>query len=295
MTAPRQKRWQPLWRSEDKSSLFCPPTTAWPRPSRIKQQQSSCTTLLWMSMNPREDISMESLTDLSRLNGLDECLSATMKDVGLAAYAHSAHTPSLILNVFKAPAAVIKLRGKEQTKTESGRRMLVQAASNLLINCIHGSIRLLGYLHILVEEPFIEAPTAGPGFEIQETMILFADLCASMKDNTIKELVAVVTRAMYLDSLPMDITKLSRQMSSQTSFQLTYHVYYDCWIAMMWNSSRTWRIMLNYAIRRALLEGFLSKLPIFTTVKHTTMFQLAIETSLNLQADILSSVPQHIC
>jgi hypothetical protein len=73
-----------------------------------------------------------------------------------------------------------------------------------------------------------------------------------------------------------------------------YHVYYDYWIAQMWNGIRTVRIILHEIIRQVLLKGISAQPPLFTKREHTTQLQISTDTLYEMQADILASVPQHL-
>jgi hypothetical protein len=73
-----------------------------------------------------------------------------------------------------------------------------------------------------------------------------------------------------------------------------YHIYFDFWIAQMWNGMRTVRVILHEHIRRILLNGFTSKPILFSKPEHTAQFQKTTDTLYEMQADILYSVPQHL-
>jgi len=73
-----------------------------------------------------------------------------------------------------------------------------------------------------------------------------------------------------------------------------YHVYYDYWIAQMWNALRVVRIMVHEMIRGVLIEGFSSVPPTFNQLEHTAQFQICTDTLYELQADVLYSVVQHV-
>lgn len=201
-------------------------------------------------------------------------------------------------------AAVIKIRGREQTRTPAGRQMLIQVASSLLINCVHSSIRVPEHIRDFMEEAMKQTSDPQPGFKVQRVMILFADLRASMREGSVKRPSTILNRALELDEILLDISRETRpgweyetittDIHSDLIYNGRYHVYYDYWIVLMWNVLRTLRIMLNEVIRGALLDGFAAKPPIFTQVNYTTQFQLATETLYDLQADILAAVPQCI-
>jgi hypothetical protein len=104
-------------------------------------------------------------------------------------------------------AAVIKLRGREQTRTAAGRRMLIQVASSLLINCVHRSIRVPEHICDYMGEAVKEMSDPGPGFKVQQVMMLFADLRASIREGSLKNLGAILDRALELDGILLDISR----------------------------------------------------------------------------------------
>lgn len=199
-------------------------------------------------------------------------------------------------------AAVIKIRGREQIRTPAGRRMLLQVTSSLLINCVHRSIRVPEHIRDYMEEAMRETSNPESGFKVQRVMMLLADLRAGIREGSMKGPDAILDRAMELDGVLLDISRevppgweyetIITDVDSDIVYNRRYHVYYDYWIALMWNVLRTLRIMLNGVIRGALLDGFSANPPIFTHVKYNAQFQLATEALYELQADILATVPQ---
>jgi len=73
-----------------------------------------------------------------------------------------------------------------------------------------------------------------------------------------------------------------------------YHIYYDYYIARIWNAMGVLRILLNVRIRDALLKGFSSKPPVFNQSENAAQFQISTDLLYKLQADILASIPQHL-
>lgn len=287
---------------------------------------------------------------------IDEHLLSSMRAVGLAAYSHTAHAPSLmnnakfqymkaiqltnaalrhpedvkkdstlmaiqILAVFETvtgcrqrslkdwiehvygAAAVIKLRGLEQVHRVEGRRMLLQAIANILINCCYRGIRLPEHLRGYLDETFKQAQEARPEYQLMDVMVRFADLRAGLEDGTIGP-ANVLPTALDLDSILLSIcanvppgweyTIVFTDAKTDVIFDGRYHVYSDYQVSLMWNWLRILRIMLNGLVREILLQGFSATPPLFTHAKYTARFQLATETAAALQLDILASVPQHI-
>ncbi|KAK2763920.1 hypothetical protein FQN54_009539 [Arachnomyces sp. PD_36] len=201
-------------------------------------------------------------------------------------------------------AAVIKLRGHQQTRTPAGRRMLIQVASSLLINCVHRAIRVPEHIRDYMEEAMRQSTTPAPGSKILQIMMLLADLRASIREGSVKGPRAILGSALELDGFLLEISAnvppgweyatITTNIDSNFIYNGRYHVYHAYWIALMWNVFRTIRIILNDIIRGALLDGFSIKPPIFTDLKYATQLQVATETLYDMQADILATVPQFI-
>lgn len=300
---------------------------------------------------------MDRATHLFQEQHIDEHLLSSMRAVGLAAYSHAAHAPSLmnnakfqyvkaiqltnaalrhpddvkkdstlmaiqILAVFETvtgcrqrslkdwiehvygAAAVINLRGPEQVQTIEGRRMLLQAISNILINCVYRGIRLPKHLRGYLDETFKQAEEVRPEYQLLDVMVRFADLRAGIEDGTITGPANVLNIALDLDSVLLNLCAnlplgweyktIYTDANTDVIFDGRYHIYCDYQVSLMWNWLRILRIMLNGLVREVLLKGFSATPPLFTHVKYTAQFQLATETASTLQSDILASVPQHI-
>lgn len=294
---------------------------------------------------------------LFREQHIDEHLLSSMRAVGLAAYSHSAHAPSLmnnakfqymkaiqltnaalrhpddvkkdstlmaihILAVFETvtgcrqrslkdwiehvygAAAVIKLRGPEQVQTVEGRRMLLQAISNILINCVYRGIKLPEHLRGYLDETYKQSTEVRPEYILLDVMVRFADLRAGIEDGAAKGPANILPVALEMDGILLNIcanvppgweyTTVFTDAKTDVIFDGQYHVYCDYQVSLMWNWLRILRIMLNGLVREVLLQGFAATPPLFTHAKYTAQFQLATETAFTLQSDILASVPQHI-
>ena len=76
-------------------------------------------------------------------------------------------------------------------------------------------------------------------------------------------------------------------------FQGKYHIYYNTWIAKMWNGMRACRILLNEVIRCLLLrEGLMWAPREFSDGGFYVKFQRASDVMTVMRDDILASVPQ---
>jgi hypothetical protein len=83
-------------------------------------------------------------------------------------------------------------------------------------------------------------------------------------------------------------------IESDAIYNGCYHIYYDYWIAQMWNGVRAIRILLHETIRDVLLAGLAANPPIFNSSEHSLQLHASSQILYKLQADILASVPQHL-
>jgi len=201
-------------------------------------------------------------------------------------------------------SAVIKLRGPDQIKTPAGRRMLLQVSSNLLIACINRGIPLPKHIREYMEAAmkFVQKPDSA--FHVLDTMMKLASFRAECLNGKLKDRHEILSKALKLDGIMLSIASavppgweyetVYLGEDSKYVYKGCYHIYYDVWMAQIWNALRTIRILLNETIRDVLLEGFALKPPVFSGSEHTAQFQISTDTLYELQADILYSVPQHM-
>ncbi|EPE32230.1 Zn2/Cys6 DNA-binding protein [Glarea lozoyensis ATCC 20868] len=201
-------------------------------------------------------------------------------------------------------AAVIKLRGKRQSETPEGRRMLVSVTSNLLIRCVYGRMRLPIHLRQYMENAIELSGHLSIGLKAQGVMMLLADLRADIEEGLLSDPSAIILRATELNNMLADFTDnvpadwtydiIHTDVESDIIYNGTYHIYYNSWVAHMWNAIRTQRIMIYNLIKESLQAGMTCTPPMFTKEGFVSQFQIATEMQRSLQHDILSSVPQHI-
>jgi len=133
----------------------------------------------------------------------------------------------------------------------------------------------------------------------------FTNFRASVQSGSLSDPTLIMEKALALDNIFETIftTNLPPDWKYETLYTDVdldfvwngrYHIYYDYWVSQIWNAMRTIRAMLNEMVRDALLKGFTSKPPLFTGPEHTAQFQKSTDLLFELQADILSTLPQHL-
>ncbi|KAL2068906.1 hypothetical protein VTL71DRAFT_15244 [Oculimacula yallundae] len=201
-------------------------------------------------------------------------------------------------------AAVIKLRGPEQMATSPGRRMMLTVCSSLLITCIYRAVPLPKFMQEYIEYGIRLVETPDASFRVQEIMMKFASLRADVFHKRITDPRKILSTAFELDGVLLNISSnpppgwafevIYTDACTDIVYNGQYHLYYDFWVAQIWNALRTLRIMLNETIRKILLGSFGLQKPVFTETQHTAQIQKCTNVVYNLQSDILYSVPQHL-
>jgi hypothetical protein len=201
-------------------------------------------------------------------------------------------------------AALVELRGLEQLRTPAGRRMFIQVTSSLLISCIQRRLALPAHIIELRAEAAKHLNTTEPAWRVQESMIAFADFRSKTRAGVITDPQAILSKALEIDGTLLELFSdvppgweyetVYTDADPDVVFNGRYHVYYDYWVAQLWNAMRTIRILLNEQIRGVLLQGFSSRPPLFLGPEYTAQLQISTDVLFELAADILASVPQHL-
>lgn len=184
-------------------------------------------------------------------------------------------------------AAVIKLRGPNQIKTPTGRRMLIQNTSQLLINCLQRGVALPAHIQEYMTAAINLVPIPDPAFVINYCMMEFSNLRASVLSKKMTNKPDILARCLEIDGKLLDIVSnvppgweyqtITTDEESTVAFHKQYHVYYDYWISMIWNALRSIRMLINELIREVLLKGFSERPPAFNKTEHTAQFQISTD------------------
>ena len=262
------------------------------------------------------------LADLAREQTLEDCLITAPEDVTK----DSTLMAIQVLGIFETvagckrrslkdwsehlngAAAVIKLRGPDQIKTRPGRQMLIQATADLMIVCLQGRTKLPDYIREYVNAAIAEIKTLTlteePTFIIQECMMRYTDLNADLMNGVITDPEIILSKCLEIDGFLLPIVTdvppgwefetVFTDVESDFVYNGRYDIYWDYWMASMWNALRIIRAMLNDKIRNTLLAGFSSKPPRFTEPQYAAQFQISTETLYQIQDEILGTVVQHM-
>ena len=200
-------------------------------------------------------------------------------------------------------AALVKLRGPDQFKTSAGQRMFPQVVSNLMLSCVQRTVPMPDHIIQLRKVVAKYADVESPGWKLSQVIIDFTFFRAAVREVTLVGPKAIIEAALEIDrrftevftDIP-DEWKYSTVYTDESPDLIWnghYHVYTDYWMAQLWNGMRTCRILLHETIRDQLLTASFAMTPIFSEAEMTAQKERCVEIMLQLQADILASVPQH--
>jgi len=202
---------------------------------------------------------------------------------------------------------LLKLRGREQFKTAVGRRMFLQATSNILGGCLQRNLRIPGYIVEMSND--LGEIMAGMndyhqiGASTFKTMLQLNEFRCDVRDGLFSEPESLIARALELDASlavvwdePLFSWRFEIHYADafdpETIFDGVYHIYRSPWSARYWNSLRLFRAMIHEQVRSTLTKGLASHPPIFTEAPYELLFQTSTDICHQMQAEILASVPQ---
>ncbi|ESZ98783.1 hypothetical protein SBOR_0832 [Sclerotinia borealis F-4128] len=201
-------------------------------------------------------------------------------------------------------AAVIKLRGPEAIRSNGGIRLLAQVTSSLLISCIQRDIPLPKYIVEMSGFAQNNMKNIDPAWVAQRTMIDYTAFNARYHAGYYTDPHDLLTEAEALDerflafstNVPKgwEYSTVHTEDDPDIVFDGYYHIYYDHWVAQIWNAIRELRILLNETVREVLLKDFASPTPYLLGPEYAERFQICTEIMYQLQAEILASVPQQV-
>ncbi len=200
-------------------------------------------------------------------------------------------------------AALLSLRGMERLRTIADRRMFAQVCTNIVTSCIQRRLPIPTHIIELRAQIAKHIPQLDPGWCFLESMIAFANFRSETGRGIISDPQAILSKAMKIDG---EVQAMFLYAPPEWQYEIvftddtdcrihngSYHVYYDYWVFQLWNGMRTTRILLNEQIREVILAGLSSKPPLFLGPEYTAQVQISTDVILQMQADILATVPQH--
>ncbi|KAF4627517.1 hypothetical protein G7Y89_g10632 [Cudoniella acicularis] len=201
-------------------------------------------------------------------------------------------------------SALIQLRGVEQFRSTAGQRMFLQIMSSVILSCVQRSIYMPVEFLELRKHAAKHMDAFKPAWKLSGIIIDFTSLRAAVRNLQIVGPRNIVDAALDLDRRFIEVAaEFLPEYGYETVYtdenpdlvwKGFYHQYQNHWTAQIWNAMRTCRILLHEAIRDQQLIGSNALVPIFTEAEIATQTESSNAIMLQLQADILASVPQHI-
>ncbi|KAN0110495.1 hypothetical protein V8E51_006882 [Hyaloscypha variabilis] len=199
-------------------------------------------------------------------------------------------------------STLIRMRGRSQLKSQISRGVFIYGTSHLLLSCMQREIPMHPEILELRKEVFSLVPS-DPGWEFLKKSDECTVFRGAIKSGDLTDPAIIISTALRLDNdmnQVFDDAPLSwmyetayTDSNSPLVFSGAYDIYYDIWVAQIWNGSRCVRIGLNEIIRTQLIKGFASNRS-FNTLENFAQFQASTQIVTQMRDEILRSVPQHV-
>ncbi|PQE26032.1 hypothetical protein CJF30_00000751 [Rutstroemia sp. NJR-2017a BBW] len=206
-------------------------------------------------------------------------------------------------------AAVVKLRGPDAIKTPGGIRLLAHVTSSMIISCIQRDIPLPKYIVEMQELAEQSLTRVDPSWRAQKAMIKFTKFNGRYHANLTTRTFStqnLLSQALAIDGEFLDFFNhvppgweyktVYTDQDPEIVYNGHYHIYYDHWIAQIWNAIRQLRILLNEIIHALITDDLASAQPSLRPHDPVAAFHLqnSFRNMHLMQAEILASVPQHV-
>jgi hypothetical protein len=201
----------------------------------------------------------------------------------------------------KGATCLITLRGCQQFQCRVGQQVFLQMCSNILLGCLQRSVYVPVDIikHRVYAANFFD--TDDPAWQLSDIIVAFATFRADVKHRILSDHCSVIAAALRIDT---EFSLLATNMPVQWQFETVftdenpelvfgscYHVYPDLWVAHIWNTLRTCRLLLYEEICTR-LRGKLS-LPSLCSSSAELQYHLAIEALKQITLDICATIPQY--
>ncbi|KFY21735.1 hypothetical protein V493_07156 [Pseudogymnoascus sp. VKM F-4281 (FW-2241)] len=212
-------------------------------------------------------------------------------------------------------AEVIKVRGREGIESISGRRMLLQVISNLLISCIQkakpvpDTIAELLYAAIdaiRTKDLVHNIQSNESAFLVLDCLMRFAKLRSDVVNFYETDPLVIYSRCIELDAVlenlannPPENWRIQTVFTDAAPdfiYNGRYHMNTDYVVTQSWNALRIVRFMLNEIVRDLLTPGATPSVPVHTVLtgaEFDAQRLKSIAAMYTAQEEILYSIPQH--
>jgi len=143
-----------------------------------------------------------------------------------------------------------------------------------------------------------------PAWDVSGVIFDFANFRAAVRDCEIVGPRAIIKAALEIDKRFLgsfaDVPDSQKyrtiyiDQNDELIWNGRYDIYNDDWTAQSWNGMRTCRILLHQIVRDQLLAASTAITTIFAEEELKEQNKQSVLTMLNMQADILASIPSHM-
>ena len=202
-------------------------------------------------------------------------------------------------------STLIKLRGPNQFRTRAGQLLFMQVTSNLMISCVQRTIPIPAHIVELrdLAGKFMNL-SIWSTWQVSGVIVDFTNFRAAVRDCEIIGPKAIIEAALEIDQKflaafvdvpdPWKYRTLYADHDDEFIWNRRYDVYNDSWTAQIWNGMRSCRILLHEIVRDQILVASTATTPIFTLEQAKDQNRQSVLAMLNMQADILASIPSHM-
>ena len=196
---------------------------------------------------------------------------------------------------------VTKLRGHRSLESRNGLQLFLHLFSIIIHSCIYHSVQVPEELIKLHNYADTFLDMDNPAWKLLRILIKLAEFRANIRDHILCDNLAVIEAATRID---LELSLLGDQMPVQWQFTTVfmkekselvfgsyYHVYPDLWVAHIWNTLRTSRLLLNEEIRKQ-LEGMPSFPRVHSPIKAINN-QILTNARQQITLDICATIPQY--
>ncbi len=173
-----------------------------------------------------------------------------------------------------------------------------------MLSCLEVGMALPEYILALSGEIAKRADLRDPTWRYYETTLMLTNFRAHVIHGVISSPLEILATALEIDKAALEICAdapstyeydtVYTDADPDIIFDGCYHVYQDYLSATVWNGIRTIRIMLHEIIRDTLPKLHSTKPSFPTNEQYTTQYQTSTDILLQMQSEIIASVPQHL-
>ncbi|KAL2170184.1 hypothetical protein VTG60DRAFT_5136 [Thermothelomyces hinnuleus] len=204
----------------------------------------------------------------------------------------------------KGAAALARMRGPAQFRTEAGRRMFSMLCERVTVSCAQRNEPMPEFLIELGNEMLRTAENEKPGSQLMELKWKVLQLRYEMKSGFLSDPATIVDRLLSIDeefeSLIAELQPhwkyriLKVKQDHPAVFGGICHRYTSIQHANVWNHIRTTRILILETILAEIWRNFSSFPPTLDSARYLDIYHKARRKLKHIVRDVAASVPQQL-